>query len=437
MKKIVMILAAAAQFTWASAQVAPADRRMTKMGLTATQLAHYMAPGVNLGNTMEACDWNDIFTNNAGLKSETSWQNDKTSESYIQSLKKQGFNSLRIPTSWVAGHIVDKENMTIDPAWVLRIKEIVNYGLNAGLCVIINEHWDGGWMEHDAFTNQANVSEHKEMYRKLWVNIAKQFKDYDQRLLFAALNEPGVGGASPQAKGEMLAPDSKEFADRLLEYEQVFLDAVRSTGGKNAKRVLIMQCPKTEIDLAEKDTYDIARLKDSAKNRLMAEVHFYDPYIFTLMDKDADWGKVALYWKGHAPADDQGRTVNTIWYDNKNVDAYQHITNLVMKMKKKFVDKGYPVVIGEYGANRKDASLYGGNQKLHDESMMAWYSYVTAEMLKAGLIPYVWDINVQPLPHMTLFNRAKEVVSDSYIFKGVVDGAEIGMETYHKIYPKP
>lgn len=432
-----MILAAAAQFAWASAQVAPADRRMTKMELTATQLAHYMAPGVNLGNTMEACNWNDIFTNNAGLKSETSWQNDKTSESYIRSLKKQGFNSLRIPTSWVAGHIVDKENMTIDPAWVLRIKEIVNYGLNAGLCVIINEHWDGGWMEHDAFTNQANVSEHKEMYRKLWVNIAKQFKDYDQRLLFAALNEPGVGGASPQAKGEMLAPDSKEFADRLLEYEQVFLDAVRSTGGKNDKRVLIMQGPKTEIDLAEKDTYDIARLKDSAKNRLMAEVHFYDPYTFTLMDKDADWGKVALYWKEHAPADDQGRTVNTIWYNNKNVDAYQHITNQVLKMKKKFVDKGYPVVIGEYGANRKDASLYGGNQKLHDESMMAWYSYVTAEMLKAGLIPYVWDINVQPLPHMTLFNRAKEVVSDSYIFKGVVDGAEIGMETYHKIYPKP
>lgn len=352
-------------------------------------------------------------------------------------MKKQGFNSLRIPTSWVAGHIVDKEKMTIDPAWMLRIKEIVDYGLNAGLCVIINEHWDGGWMEHDAFTNLANVSECKEMYRKLWVNIAKQFKDYDQRLLFAALNEPGVGGASPQAKGEMLAPDSKEFADRLLEYEQVFLDAVRSTGGKNAKRVLIMQSPKTEIDLAEKDTYDIARLKDSAKNRLMAEVHFYDPYIFTLMDKDADWGKVALYWKGHAPADDQGRTVNTISYNNKNVDAYQHITNLVMKMKKKFVDKGYPVVIGEYGANRKNASLYGGNQKLHDESMMAWYSCVTAEILKAGLIPYVWDINVQPLPHMTLFNRAKEVVSDSYIFKGVMDGAEIGMETYHKIYPKP
>ncbi|HBF04802.1 MAG TPA: hypothetical protein DDW28_01365 [Prevotella sp.] len=437
MKKVVMIVLAVAQMAFASAQNAPADKRFDKMGLSAMQLAHYMAPGVNLGNTMEACDWNDIFTNHAGLKSETSWQSDKTTPDYISSLKKQGFNSLRIPCSWVAGHLIDKENMTIDPDWMHRIKEIVDYGLDAGLCVIINEHWDGGWMEHDAFTDKVNVAERKEMYRKLWVNIARAFKNYDERLLFAALNEPGVGGGSPQAVGDMLAPDGKEFADRLLEYEQVFIDAVRSTGGKNAKRVLIVQGPKTEIDITEKDTYDIARLKDKAKNRLMAEVHFYDPYTFTLMDKDADWGKVALYWKGHEPSDPAGRTVNTIWYGNENVDAYQHITNQVMKMKRKFVDKGYPVVIGEYGANRKDASVYGGDQEKHDESMMAWYSAVTAEMMKAGLLPYVWDINVQPLPHMTLFDRKHHAVSDSYIFKGVMDGAAEGMEGYHEIYPKP
>ena len=57
--------------------------------------------------------------------------------------------------------------------------------------------------------------------------------------------------------------------------------------------------------------------------------------------------------------------------------------------------------------------------------------------MNSFLIPFVCDINAHPLPHMTLFNRAKEVVSDSYIFKGVMDGAAIGMETYHKIYPKP
>lgn len=437
MKKIVMILLATAHFAFASAQVAaPTDKRMAKMELSAMELAHYMAPGVNLGNTMEACDWNDVFTNNAGLKSETSWQSDKTTPQYINSLKQRGFNSLRIPCGWVAGHLTNKENMTIDPAWIHRIKEIVNDGLNAGLCVIINEHWDGGWMEHDAFTDQVNVAERKEMFRKLWVNIAQEFKDYDERLLFAALNEPGVGGGSPQSKGNMLAPESKAFADRLLEYEQVFIDAVRSVGGKNKNRVLIVQAPKTEIAIAEKDIFDITRLNDSAKNRLMAEVHFYDPYTFTQMIEDADWGKVALYWKGHAPANEPSRTVNTIWYDNQNMDANQLITHQMMKMKRKFVDKGYPVVIGEYGANRKDATLYGGNQAKHDESMHVWYSAVTSEMMKAGMIPYVWDINVQTLPHMTLFNRKNLSVADSYIFNGVIEGADKGMDRYKQIYPK-
>ncbi len=79
----------------------------------------------------------------------------------------------------------------------------------------------------------------------------------------------------------------------------------------------------------------------------------------------------------------------------------------------------WPVVIGEYGANRKEAATYGGNQEKHDESMMAWYATVTCEMMKAGLVPYVWDINVQPLPHMTIFDRANTSVSDSYIYKKV------------------
>ena len=69
--------------------------------------------------------------------------------------------------------------------------------------------------------------------------------------------------------------------------------------------------------------------------------------------------------------------------------------------------------------------------------MMVWYSVATAEMMKAGLIPYVWDINVQPLPHMTLFDRSKTSVSDSYIFKGVMDGAAEGIESFKKIYPQP
>lgn len=435
MKKIIMILMAVGQFVLASAQGVSADKRVTKMGLTATELAHYMAPGINLGNTMEACDYNDLFTNKAGVSSETSWQSDKTSEGYIASLKERGFNSLRIPCGWVAGHIVDKDKLTIDPAWVKRIREIVDACLRHDLVVIINHHWDGGWMEHDAFTDQADVAAMQEQYRKLWTNIALAFKDYDERVLFAGLNEPGVGGASPQAKGKMMEPNTKEFADRILAFEQIFINTVRATGGKNAKRVLIVQGPKTEIDLAFADNFNFYSLQDKAKNRLMAEVHFYDPYTFTQMMEDADWGKVSIYWKGHAPADDKGRTTNNIWYNNQNLDAEEYVEMMMGKMKTKFVDKGVPVIVGEYGANRKNATNYGGDQAKHDESMEAWYREVTSCMMKAGLVPYVWDINVQPLPHMTIFDRRKQSVSDSYIYKGVMEGAREGMEDFLKAYP--
>ena len=413
MKKIVMILVAVAQFAWASAQVAPADRLMKKMGLTAIQLAHYMAPGVNLGNTMEACNWNDVFTNQAGLKSETSWQNDKTTESYIRSLKQQGFNSLRIPTSWVAGHLTDKENMSIDPVWMKRIKEIVNYCLNAGLCVIINEHWDGGWMEHDAFTNGVNVAEHKEMFRRLWTNIAKEFKTYDQRVLFAALNEPGVGGASPQVQGNMLAPESKEFADRLLAYEQVFIDAVRATGGNNASRVLIVQAPKTEIDLAAKDSYDITRLKDKVKNRLMAEVHFYDPYQFTDLSEDKDWGKYYLYWGKNNKGGDADRTADAK-YNEDYVEAQ------MKKMKTNFFDKGYPVLIGEFGANQR---LAIGKDALHDASVKDYYKAVVTSAINNGCVPVAWDTNAG-LPSMTIFNRASTTVSNANILESIQEAVK-------------
>lgn len=436
MKKVIMILMAVVQFAWAGAQGVSADKRVSKMSLTASELARYMAPGINLGNTMEACDYSNLFTNKAGLDSETSWQSDKTSEEYIASLKKSGFNSLRIPCGWVAGHVVDKDKLTIDPAWVRRVREIVDACLRHDLMVIVNHHWDGGWMEHDAFTDQVDMATRKKQYRKLWTNIATAFKDYDERVLFAGLNEPGVGGASPFAQGKMLEPASKEFVDRLLAFEQIFIDAVRATGGRNAKRVLIVQAPKTEIDLAFSDSFDLSTLKDTAKNRLMAEVHFYDPYTFTQMMDDADWGKVSLYWKGHAPADGKGRTTNTIWYNNQNWDADEYVEMMMNKMKNKFVSKGVPVVVGEYGANRKDAAKYGGDQAKHDESMQAWYRAVTSSMMKAGLVPYVWDINVQPLPHMTIFDRRKQQVSDSYIYKGVMEGASAGMASFHEIYPE-
>lgn len=437
MKKLLTIALLAATVTTANAQASPENPRILQMDLSAKEMAHYMAPGWNLGNTMEACDNWAVYTDRAGLDKEKSWQSDMTTQSFINLLKEKGFKSVRIPCGWVAGHLTNMQNMTLDAAWVARVKEIINFCFNANLNVVINDHWDGGWLEYDGFTDQVDVAEKKEQLRKLWTNIANEFKDYDERLIFAGLNEPGVGGASAQVKGKKLDESSKAFADRLLEYEQVFIDAVRATGGKNGNRVLVVQSPKTEIDLACSANFDFSKLHDSAKNRLMMEVHFYEPYIFCQMMEDENWGKVALYWKGHNPSNDVERTCNTVWCNNQNVDAEQYVLDLLDKMKTTYVDKEIPVVIGEFGANRKNASSYGGKQGKHNESITAWYRLVASAAMRKGLIPFVWDTNHQDLPHMTMFDRAAPKVSDTYIYKGVMDGVKEGIAGFNQIYPQP
>ena len=277
MKKLYLALLLAGSLTTAFAQDHPG---MKTMDLTAAQMAHYMAPGWNLGNTLEAGSYDNNFTAVAGISSETAWQPTKTTQQVLDAVKANGFNSVRIPCAWVMGHIADKAAMTIDPSWMSRVKEIIDYCINAGLYVIINDHWDGGWLEYDGFTTEADVSAKKEQLRKLWTNIANALKDYDERVIFAGLNEPGVGGASSDAKGSLMLgnpwspsdADLKKFTDRLVEYENVFVDAVRATGGNNAKRVLVVQGPMTNIGHTVKH-FDASRINDTAKDRLMVEIH--------------------------------------------------------------------------------------------------------------------------------------------------------------------
>jgi len=437
MKKVISFILVIMCLGSIHARLALDNPRILQMDLTAAELAHYMVPGWNLGNTMEACNSNFNFTNKGGLWNENSWQSAKTTQSFITLLKEKGFKSIRIPCGWVAGHLTNSQDMTIDAQWMARVKEIISYCLNANLYVVINDHWDGGWLEYDGFTDQVNVDEKKKQLAKLWTNIALELKEYDERVIFAGLNEPGVGGKSPQAVGTKLDEKTQVFANRLLEYEQEFIDAVRATGGNNAHRVLVVQTPTTNIDIACSGTFDVTKLKDSAKDRLMVEVHFYDPYTFTMMGKDESWGKVNLYWNGHAPSNTGDRTCNTIGYNNQNVNADTYIRNMMDKMKTNFVNQGYPVIIGEFGSNHRDVSNFSGRQDKHEESLQYWYNWVVSSALKAGLVPFVWDTNYQGFPRMTVFNRANPAVSDTYIYKGIMEGVENGKSAFERIYPRP
>ena len=378
------------------------------MSKTAMDIAALMYPGWNLGNTMEAGNSANNWKN-AGIGSETLWQSAKTTQQLIDLVKASGFKSVRIPCSWVMGHITDAEACTIDADWLARVHEVVDYCIKNDLYVIINQHWDGGWIEHDGLTAATDVDATKAKLTKIWTQIANSFKNYDERLIFAGMNEPGVGAGDANA---LLG--TADLANRIAEYEQTFIEAVRATGGNNAKRVLVVQGPNTNIDNFVAHNY-MNKIHDSATDRLMVEVHFYDPYQFTDLSEDKDWGKYYLYWGKNNKGGDADRTADAK-YNEDYVEAQME------KMKTHFFDKGYPVLIGEFGANQR---LAIGKDALHDASVKDYYKAVVTCAINNGCVPVAWDTNAG-LPSMTIFNRANTTVSNANILESIQEAVKTG-----------
>lgn len=366
---------------------------------TAMDIAKQMYPAWNLGNTMEGGNNAHNFTNLGGVAAETSWQSTKTSQQIIDFVKSQGFKSIRIPTAWIMGHVDNEQNLNIDPAWMARVHEIVDYCINDGLYVLLNDHWDGGWLENSfSDVSPATIKKKSEQLSKIWTQIANEFRDYDEHLLFAGLNEPGMNGNFDAAA-----------ADALLQYEQAFIDAVRATGGNNTKRILVVQSPLTSIDLAIDPAvnFDINRLNDpSGKDRLMIEVHCYDPYVFALMDEDASWGKVRYYWGTGNGSGDR-------YYPN----GENELKNQFKKMYDNFYSKGWPAILGECGANYR----FSGDAA-HEASLKAWYKTITAAAINNGCIPFYWDTNYTGFNNMTIINRASLKVQNQFMLDGIKEG---------------
>ena len=175
------------------------------MELTAQEVAQRMMPGWNLGNTLEGnISWGSnpakLFENNGGLAAETAWQGTKTTQAVIDYVKSLGFRSVRIPCAWVWGHIADADNYTIDAAWMNRVKEIVDYCIKADLYVLLNDHWDGGWLDDNLTATGAQKEKNKTVLAAIWTQIATTFKDYDDHLVFAGQNEPPIDKESDVSK---------------------------------------------------------------------------------------------------------------------------------------------------------------------------------------------------------------------------------------------
>lgn len=354
------------------------------MESTAVDMAYRINLGWNIGNTLEA------------IGGETAWGNPMISNELIQLVKQSGFDSVRIPAAW--DQYADQASAQIDSAWLDRIAEVIQLCLDNDMTVMLNIHWDGGWLENNVTTSMQEQNNAKQ--KAFWQQIATRYRNFDERLMFAGTNEPNVDNAEQMAV--------------LNTYHQTFVNAVRETGGKNAYRILVVQGPSTDI---EKTNSLMSQMPvDTVQNRMMAEVHFYTPYQFTLMTEDADWGNQFYYWgAGNHSTTDTAH--NPTWGEEDSINQ------LFGLMKTQFVDNGIPVVLGEYAAMRRTDQLSGADLDLHLQSRAYWHKYVTQQALANGLLPYYWDMGGLGGGSSGIFDRSNNTVFDTATLDALLEGA--------------
>lgn len=361
----------------------PADA--TGMGSSASQIAAQIKLGWNIGNTLEA------------IGGETAWGNPRVTRELIQLVKQSGFNAIRIPCSWNQ-YMENSSTAKIKLDWLNRVKEVVQLCVDNDMYVILNIHWDGGWLENNVNPDKQEVNNAKQ--KAFWEQIATHLRNFDEHLLLASANEPNVENATQMTV--------------LQSYHQTFVDAVRSTGGRNSHRVLVVQGASTDIE--KTNTLMSTLPTDPIQNKLMVEIHYYTPYQFALMTQDESWGKMFYYWGNgfHSTSDTQR---NATWGEESTVDAMMGL------MKTKFVDKGIPVIMGEYAVGRR-TSLTGSNLTLHLASRAHYLKYVTKQAKANGILPFYWDAGGLGNNGSGLFDRSKNTVFDQQALDALIDGAK-------------
>ena len=353
------------------------------MGSSAAELASKINLGWNLGNTLEA------------IGGETNWGNPKASKTLIDFVKSKGFNAVRLPCSW--NQYANNETAKIGDQWLNRVKEVVQYCVDNDMYVLLNIHWDQGWLDSNIKVEKMEETAAKQ--KAFWQQIATHLRDFDEHLMFASANEPPVENATEMSV--------------LNSYHQTFIDAVRSTGGRNSYRVLVVQGPST--DMSKTNTLMNSLPTDEIADRLMVEVHYYTPWQFCGLTEDASWGDMYYYWgEGYHSSTDPER--NPTWGEESEVDTQ------FASMKAKFVDHGIPVVLGEYGAIRR-TTLTGNDLALHLAARAYYVKYVTQVAIENGLLPFYWDEGALGNNTFGVINRYNNTVFDEQMLNAILEGA--------------
>lgn len=311
------------------------------------ELIGQMNVGWNLGNSLDAHGVK-------GMGSETYWGNPKTTQEMVDAIREEGFNTIRIPVTF-AGHVGGAPDYTIDPAWLDRVQEVVDYAVNADMFILLDTHHEPDfWLiptedKYDAVSAELKA---------IWTQVAERFKDYNEKLFFEGMNEPRTKGTPDEWNG---GTDAEKAV--ITKLNQDFIDAVRATGGNNATRCLVI-CAYGNNGSGK----TLKSLVIPEDNNIAVAVHMYAPYTFTYQPETGNVNE----WDG---------------------SQKQSLALGIKEIYNYLINKGVPAIITEFGAVHKTYEV-NGKMVDNEEEVIKWLTDYMHTTEKYGIPCVWWDNNI-------------------------------------------
>lgn len=316
-----------------------------KNSKTAQEVINEMGAGWNLGNALDSTNYQKEFLNSEKNISyyETLWGNPVTTKSMIDAIKKAGFKSIRVPVTYY-DHM--SKDGTIDEKWLDRVEEVINYVLKNNMYCILDIHHDTGLYPGGSYivSDADKFEENAEKLKKMWIQIGTRFKNYDDHLIFEGFNE-----MVDQNKNYDW---NSGYQNTLTVYKlnQVFVDTVRSLGGKNATRFLAVSTFGSITDDQKLSTFTLP--KDTVKDKIILALHDY-------------------------------------------ADTTSGIDSMFERIEKYCKSRNIPVILDEYG-------MFKTNFKTEEERAKMT-SYYVSKAKKLKIACYWWDNGKKD--EYSIFNR--------------------------------
>ena len=312
-------------------------------GMTAHEIVDMMGMGWNLGNTFDATGGSKLNV----YSQETSWGNPRVNETLIKRVKEAGFKTIRIPVTWYR-QLSKDGSYIIEPAFLARVKEVVDMAYAEGLFVIINMH-------HEAWLNSKTLDKDYEkigvQLAAIWTQLAVTFADYDQHLIFESMNEPRMAGTSVEWTGNEAGYAAVNYLN------QVFVNTIRKDAkGHNGERALMIPGYAASSSNAPMLAIKIPEWEGKQADNIIVAIHSYTPYDFCLSDTQVNFNRL---FTSHTMA------IDMVFYSIKGM----------------FLDKGIPVVMGETGATNKDNTV----------AREHWAYYMGKKAATYGIPIIIWD----------------------------------------------